>query len=301
MRRLMLFLSAVVLVMSSLACGSISLPQPTIEIPDVDIPTLEVGEMQTHRETIPLPAGTVSVTVSIAFGGGELVLGAGDPAELLSGRFRYNVEEWAPEIAYRGNELTIEQGGLDFHEWGVPSGITHNEWKLNFSPNVPLKMGLKIGAGNGELDFTGLQVSALDMDMGAGDFNVFFDSPNGTAMENFTLRSGAAKMTVSGIRNAGPRNVTVQGGVGDLDLDLTGSWPVSSEVRLIAGLGAITLRLPHDIGVVVETDGGTASLETEGLRETEEGYVNDVYGTTEKELHVRITTGVGSLRLLVVE
>jgi hypothetical protein len=296
MKHVLLILAALLLIGSSLACCVMP------EIPDIEInvPTIEVGEIQSQREEIPL-SGVESATVDVLFGGGELEVEAGDPEQLFSGHFRYNVEQWEPKVTYEGDVLTIEQGGIkQDQDWGVPTGNTRNEWELEFSPEIPLEMKFDIGAGDGELDFTGLQLVELDLDIGAGNFDLRFDEPSEVRMRNFSLDTGAAKLDVRGIGNAGPEQVTVNGGVGNITLDFTGRWPNSANVDITAGVGAVTLRLPDDVGVQVETKGGLTNVEVDGFEREGDTYVNDAFGEAEVELHIKVTTGIGNLRLLEV-
>ncbi len=299
MKKVIITLIALSVLGSTLACNII--PQmPDIQMPDIDIqvPTLEVGEMQNERQAIPL-SGAESATVEILFGAGELEIEAGTSDDLFSGHFRYNVERWEPEVTYEDGVLTVKQGGTE-EDWGIPTGNTHNEWKLEFSPEIPLKMNLKVGAGAGEFDFTGLQLAALDMELGAGGFELRFDEPNEAEMSHLTLDTGASKLEVIGIGNAGPERMKVQGGVGNITLDFTGDWPNSADVQVTAGIGAITLRLPDDVGVRVETEGGLTNVDVTGLQRKGDAYVNDAFGKAEMELRIQVTTGIGNLRLIEV-
>lgn len=294
MNKITIIPMALLLLGGTLACGF------TVEAPDIDIrvPTVEVGEMQDERRSIPL-AGAESATVEILFGAGDLEIEAGTSDDLFSGHFRYNVERWEPQVTYDDNVLAIKQGGYE-EDWGIPTGMTRNEWDLEFSPEIPLEMDITLGAGEGSLDFTGLQLATLDMDMGAGDFTLRFDEPNEIEMDQLTLDTGASKLEVRHIGNAGPKQVTLQGGVGDIALDFTGAWDRSAEVRITTGVGSLTLRLPDDVGVRVETEGGLSHVEASGLKREGNLYVNDAFGETEPELRVYITTGVGSVRLIGV-
>jgi hypothetical protein len=292
MGKFTMLLAALALFVSTLACTI------TPQIPDINInvPTIEVGEVQEERRSIPL-SGTEPVDVDIVFGAGTLELEAGVSDELFSGTFRYNVERWAPEITYAADSLTIQQGG-DERAWGIPSGNIRNRWELEFSPQAPLEMDVRAGAGEGELDLTDLKISSLDVDVGAGDFVLRFDEPNPVAMDHLTVDAGASKIELVGAGNASPETMRLQGGVGEISLDLTGDWSRSADVTVRAGAGALTLRLPRDVGVEVETKGGLTNVEAYGLRQMGGTYTNDAYGETDVELRISVTTGVGNLRLI---
>lgn len=292
MDKSMIVLSAFLLLVSSLACTI------TPQIPDINInvPTIEVGEIQEERHTIPL-VGDQPADVDIIFGAGRLQLEAGVADKLLSGLFQYNVDRWAPEITQEGPDLTIRQGG-DQEKWGVPSGNVRNRWELELSPQVPLALNIRAGAGEGELDFTDLMVSELDVDLGAGDLVLRFDEPNLVPMDHLTLDAGASRIELLGVGNASPEMMRLQGGVGDISVDLTGAWSRSTEIIVRAGAGAVTLHLPKDLGVEVKTKAGLTNVEVYGLRQMGSTYTNDAFGETEIELLIDVTSGIGNLRLI---
>lgn len=292
MKKSTMLFAAMILLLNSLACTI------TPRIPDINInvPTIEVGDVKEEKITLPL-AGAGATDVNIMFGAGALDVEAGFSSELLAAIFRYNVERWAPEITREGDDLTIRQGG-DQRQWGIPSGNVRNQWELGFSPEALLRLNMRAGAGEGELDFTGLRISELDVDLGAGNFVLRFDDPNPVPMDHMTLDTGASRLEVLGVGNASPAEVRLQGGVGDIALDLTGEWTRSSDVTVRAGAGALRLILPADVGVEVETRGGLTNVEAYGLRQMGGTYTNDAFGESEVELRVKVTTGVGNVRLI---
>jgi hypothetical protein len=291
MKKRTTLLTALALSIATLACTI------TPRIPDINInvPTIEVGDVREERHSIPLPGGGTT-DVDVIFGVGRLEIDAGASDRLLAGVFHYNVEQWTPEITYEGDELTIKQGGSE-DRWGIPSGNVRNRWELEFSPEMALRMNVRAGAGEGEFDFTELRVSELDVDIGAGDFVLRFDEPNAVPMDRMTLDAGASRVEILGIGNASPEEARLQGGIGDIALDLTGAWTRSTDITIRAGAGALRLTLPSDVGVEIETKGGLTNVEAYGLRQMGGTYTNDAFGETEVELRIDITTGVGNVRL----
>lgn len=284
------FLVLLFILFGSLACSVM----PNLPRIEVHVPTIEVGELKHKRETIK-PDDVDHVTVKIVFGAGELELEAGNPDVLFSGDFSYNVSQWEPKVEYEDGLLTVQQGETG-DNLGVPTGNTRNEWELEFTPQVPLAMEINIGAGRGDLDLTGLQLTELEVKSGAGDFDLRFNEANQAVLETFALETGASRVEVRGIGNASPRRMTVQGGVGDISLDFTGEWVRSAEIDITAGVGSITLRLPDNVGVKVETE-GLSNVNVSGFHSRDNGYVNDAFGKTEVELLVHITAGVGTINL----
>lgn len=291
MGRIFTVSAVLLLVFSNLACCIL----PSLPRIEIHLPTLEVGEMEHKHETIELD-GDGSVAVEIMFSTGELEIEAGTSDVLFSGDFRYNVSQWEPKIRYEDRVLTIQQGKSD-EALGIPTGKVHNEWELEFTPQVPLAMDISMGAGTGTLDLTGLQLERLEVNSGAGDLGVRFNEPNRAVLETFVLKGGASLVEVSGIGNASPRRMSVQGGVGDITLDFTGKWADSAEVDITAGVGSITLHLPDNVGVKVEVE-GMSDINAPGFHLRDDRYyVNNAFGEAEIELLVNITSGVGSINL----
>lgn len=296
MSKIVIILTALVLMASTLACCC-TFPT-TINFNDG--PAVEVGELQEDEESIPL-GETSSATVDILFGAGELEMRAGDTDDLFRGTFLYNVDEWEPRVSFNDSKLIVQQG-YDEESWNWPGGEgIRNEWDLRFSPEAVLDMDIRAGAGQGELDLTNLQIEKLDIDLGAGDFTVSFYEPNVAKMSRFTLDVGAASLEINGIGNASPEEMVVQGGAGEITLDLTGDWARSADIEVTAGIGQLTLYLPDDVGVKVDVTGGLANIETSGLRRSGDAYVNDAYDEAEIELTIDVTTGVGQVNLEVMD
>ncbi len=288
MRRTGWIVAAVVLALSSLAC-TITIPA----LPEVNVPRLEVGPMQEYEEQVPRD-GVEEARVEVRMGSGEVVLSAGEPDALFYGRFRTNIAEWAPEVSWKDGLLRIEQGSGR----GMPEPGAENEWELYFSPEVPLDMDVEIGACDGELDFTELAVTELDLEVGASDLVVRFGAPNPAPMDDLRIRTGASNLRVDGIGNASPERARIEGGVGNLILDFGGAWRGSARVDVMAGAGSLTLRLPEDVGVRVEVEGGLSNIQADEAFTLSDGaYVNGAYGQAETELLIELAVGVGSVRL----
>ncbi len=276
------------LALLSLAC-TLTIPL----LPEVEVPRLEVGEMEEYTEEVS-SAGVSSARVKIEQGIGELSVAAGDPALFFSGVFRTNVAEWAPAVSWQNGRLDIEQGTTT----GMPGAGAENQWELAFSPDVELDMELEIGVVDCELEMGGLALTRLSIESGASDLVLRFDEPNRAEMERLRIQVGAANVDVGGIGNASPRNVRIDGGVGNITLDLTGAWVRSSDIRISAGSGMLVLRLPRDVGVRVEMEGGLGSIEADADLHYEDGvYTNDAYGDAALDLLIEVTVGVGSVEL----
>src|SRR5574341_60322 len=72
------------------------------------------------------------------------------------------------------------------------------------------------------------------------------------------------------------------GGAGNFDLDFSGDWQESARASIDAGLSNLTLTVPREIGVRIETgDQALANVNARGFRREGTAWVNDAYGESE--------------------
>jgi hypothetical protein len=115
----------------------------------------------------------------------------------------------------------------------------------------------------------------LSVQMGAGESDLDLDSLTLTGLD---LEMGAGRTTI----------------------DLTGDYDRDLVASIQGGVGQATVRLPSEVGVRVEAQGGLGEINAEGLQKEGEAYVNDAYGDSEVSLDVDIQGGVGQINLEVV-
>ncbi|HEX6305134.1 MAG TPA: toast rack family protein [Anaerolineales bacterium] len=106
---------------------------------------------------------------------------------------------------------------------------------------------------------------------------------------------------------AGPSNLAlgalaltsldVNGGAGDVTIDLTGDWRNDLDAGIEAGLGNIHLTLPRDVGARLEVDAGIGAVDASGLTRDGNTYTNDAYGVSEVTLRIHINGGVGNINV----
>ncbi len=184
-------------------------------------------------------------------GAGQLTV-AGGSSHLLDADFAYSDTFGAPRVEYHDapggtGELEVSQD----HD-STTFGVSHNDWNLRFSNEVPLELEVKMGAGHGNFRLRDLPLTTLSVEMGAGQ----------------------------------------------VDADLTGDRKKDLDVSFQGGVGQATIRLPKNVGVVVQASGGIGSVNSHGLRHDGDQYTNDAYGKTPATIHVHVQGGIGSISLV---
>jgi len=98
------------------------------------------------------------------------------------------------------------------------------------------------------------------------------------------------------------RDLDVQLGAGNVLMDFSGDRSEDVSARIEAGVGALTLLLPEDVGVrVTRVQSGIGAIEVDdGLTREGDAYVNDAYGTSPVTIDISIESGVGATVLETV-
>jgi hypothetical protein len=195
-------------------------------------PFATMGETRTETRTVESGA-VAAASVLIEMNAGELTL-AGGADDLLEADFRYNVDDWQPQVDYA---VDGDRGALEITQpdTGLPVGDELiNDWELRLGSELPLDLVVHLGAGDGELE-----LGALDL-MGV------------------QVETGAAAVTID-LRGDWDHdvNATIRGGVGDLSILL----PSTMGVRVTADTALVNLSaagLTHDDNTYVNATYGTA-------------------------------------------
>ena len=245
-------------------------------ISNLSIETADVGELQNESKVVELGQAD-EVRVDIKMGAGELKVDSGAES-LLEADFTYNVDAWQPEVDYSvkdGNgRLTIRQPNTS--QLSIRGDIRY-EWDLAFNEDVPLDMRIECGAGSGDIDLGELNITQLDVKVGAGDMLVDLSGNESLSRLEFDM------------------------GAGDLTVDLNGNWTEDVDVDLQGGVGKTTLLLPKDIGVRVNVTKAIGDIDASGLYNRGSYYANEAYGESDVTVEISIQAGVGQINLEVVE
>lgn len=238
-----------------------------------DLQALEIGPVQTKRETVALEAAD-TVDVEIVLGAGRLeILGGAD--SLLDAEFLYNVADWEPEVEYMVQDGSGRLSVRQFtREPKIPLAVddVKYQWDLRFNDDVPLNMLITVGAGSGELELDQLLINSLEFRGGAGDVEIDL---SGSTLSVLDVRMGA----------------------GSLNLDLRGDWHQDMVGQIKGGVGVATIYLPSNVGVRVQAQGRLGSIKAFGLKQNGDIYTNEAFGQSDTTLDIDIETGIGDITL----
>jgi hypothetical protein len=238
-----------------------------------------------------------ALRVSVEYGAGRLFVAPGDANALYKATLRYDANTFKPLTSYADGALRIGIEGGSIKGRNMKSG----RLDLGLSPRVPLDLQLKFGAVQAEIELGGLRISRARVATGASETNISVNRPNPQACSDFKLEVGAAQFQASGLGNLNCETFDVDGGVGDVTLDFNGSWRVDSDVKIDMGLGSLTLKVPHGLGVKVQKEGFLASFDSEGLIKRGNAYYSENWESAGNRISFNIDAAFGAIRIVWVD
>jgi hypothetical protein len=160
-----------------------------------------------------------------------------------------------------------------------------------------MQLQLDIGAAESDFDLSGLQLEQLTLQTGATDTRVRFEAPNPRRLRTVNLQVGAASVHVVGLGYANAEHIELNLGVGQATLDFGGDWRGDMSLSLNAALGSVTVRVPVDVGVSVESSAFLHSLDADGMTKTGGRSVSGNWDAAPHKLRIDSSGAFGRLRI----
>jgi hypothetical protein len=113
---------------------------------------------------------------------------------------------------------------------------------------------------------------------------------------NVDLGGGQADLDMSRLPL---QSVKVAMGAGELRLNVAGTYNKDVTVQVNGGAGESRIRLPRDMGAVVDAHVGIGGINTSGLRKRDGKYYNDAYAEGKPAVRMDVRGGVGDITLSV--
>ena len=225
----------------------------------IDSRLVDVGESVSKRETIAadgIDAAMIEVIHSI----GQLRIEGGG-SDLIAGEFTYNVPELTPTIIYSDSGdfplVTVTHPETKFTLSAIPRPSQFNQvlniWDLSLNREVALDLHVTMGAAEGELTLSGLNLHNLLVEIGTG--MVLIDlSGDWSHNVQVEVDGGVGELILLlpetvGVRvesHAAMSEVTTIGLEKEEDVytnEIYGSADVELDVEVNAGLGSIHLEV----------------------------------------------------------
>jgi hypothetical protein len=242
--------------------------------------------------------GTAPLTVHVDYAVGRFRFTPGEAKQLYRVSLTYDEDLFDPTIEYQADEhvLAVDVSGRS-HVEGRDSDKTRQRLDVSVSPDVPLDLALKFAAAQAEIELGGLSLRSARLETGASQTTVSFSTPNKAACSDLSFNVGAAQFEADHLGNSHCSRISVDGGVGQLKLDLTGDWAVGQDsyVRVNIGLGEVQLRIPRDLGVRLVMDRFLASVDRAGFVKRGSAYYTANYDAAPVKITLDVSAVLGSI------
>lgn len=242
-------------------------------------------------------SGEELLRVDLEYGAGRLDVGPGAAGTLYRTNMRYDADSFRPRVNYGNSRLHVGIQGRNGKAHKPKSG----HLDLRLAPDVPLDLELKFGATEANLELGGLRIRRGEISTGASKTTLRISRPNAERCELFELQIGAAKFHAIGLGNLNAQRLSVEGGVGEVILDFTGSWRSDLQARVQMGLGALTLHVPRRLGVRVAKEGFLAPFDSQELIKRGNAFYSQNWDRADHKLSLDIEAAFGSIKIVWVD
>ena len=195
--------------------------------------------------------GAKSVSADIDIPAGSVTLSGGS-SKLLDASFDYDDDEGKPTVDYTVSgdhgSLSVTQDSSDHTNWG---GERRDNWALRFGSGVPIDLKLTMGAGQSNLQLNDVDLSRLEVHVGAGELHLDLTGPR-TKDLDATIQGGVGSATIRLPKDVGVR-VDAHGGIGAVNAPglqrdgdayvnaAYGKTPATINLSVAGGVGEVNL------------------------------------------------------------
>lgn len=236
--------------------------------------------------------------IRVQYAAGRFSLRPTNEPVLFTMQLRYDEERMRPVHEYDSvtRRATLGVDG-DAARWKSIRGGEQSEMRLALSTAVPLDLELRLGATEARVDVGGLSLNRLRVETGAADAVLDFSAPNRSKLRRLDVQLGAAGFVITNLGNANVEYISVEGGVGSVDLDFGGAIKEDVTVDANVALGKFSLHLPDDVGIRVEVKRLVASFDHPGLYRRGNAYYSSNWDTARIKMRVRAETVFGAIEI----
>jgi len=95
-----------------------------------------------------------------------------------------------------------------------------NRVELKLPPDLTLSLSGRIARGEATIELGGLDIEALDLEVGMGEYRLGFAEPTRQPMQSMRIDASMGDLRLSGLGNASPAELRVEHLMGELSLSL---------------------------------------------------------------------------------
>lgn len=239
---------------------------------------------------------TGPLAVDVEYAAGKLEVEPADGNVLYRMELRLDDERFLPVAEYDREAAELHLGIESRERRNIDIDDTdESQMHLELSPQVPMALAVRFGAGEANLELGGLSLRSAEFTTGGSKTHIEFSEPNRIAASLVQIKAGAAELEVRGLANARAERIEFTGGVGETVLDFGGQWTGNTSAEVKIGVGAVTLRLPREVGVHIQQSSFLADFNAAGLVKRGGAFYSRNWEGAAQRLSLRVEAALGSV------
>jgi hypothetical protein len=151
---------------------------------------------------------------------------------------------------------------------GIKQGLFGGQPQLRIRLPIDTPIELKLVQRNGGaiVDLSGLQLSAVEFDVGGALLKVDADDRLQGDLQRFTVKGSQGGVVLESLNLMQPQRIDIDFRMGQAQFDLRGPWVSDTTVHLSMSMADAIVRLPREARVIGLGTGQLVSPSTEELR-----------------------------------
>jgi len=244
-------------------------------------------------------AGEGRLRAEIEYAAGRVHVGPSKGGGLYEMNLRYDPSRFRP-IGEFGADEVVRLGAEAIGRGGFRIGrrrLLPQTAEIGFAPEAALELRMVLGAGDAELDLGGLRLQGLRLWSGASRSTVRFGEPNPVPCGSAEFKSGAGELIIEEAGNSGCPDWRFEGGVGSIQIDLSGAWRGDPSMHLTLAVGGVVFKAPADMGVRVKMQGVVARFDGARFHQDGKTWTSDGFDQAARKVDIEVRSAVGGVRV----
>jgi len=235
---------------------------------------------------------------------GEVLVDRSDNALKGSLQMKFNSDQYRTKIDYDQdkNRLFIRLDKRSWYKWSNNSDDENYSYcHLSLPFKAVLLLDTRVKAGEVTLKLGGLSIQEFSLNNWAGEVRVSFDEPNLTVMDFMDIDARIGEVQLLRLGNARFLKADINGGIGELYAEFTGLFETDSRAKVDLDIGEASIVLPENLAIRMHVGGSFGFLSHKdidhSLYKRGRYYYSEDYDEHDQRLSLRISTGLGELRI----
>lgn len=218
------------------------------------------------------------------------------------------VPDFSYHVSRRSGRLDVDMTTLKDNKDAVSlpdlGKVKETEWMLYFGDEVPIDLRMELAGTASDLDFSGIPLSRLELEIEASKSTIRFEERNSVAMDYLHIESGASELEIVGLGNTRAEHMRFEGGMGSFTLDFTGEQPISpgTIADIEIGMASLDIELPSEGPVILYVPDSwfcSVNIPVGYIKHDKGVYRSPDYRTGEDAFTIKVEAAVGSVNFAV--